>query len=168
MELPYATFVELSQRLQFMNAEPKTHTPGKHLTIEGRKFDVTTDARDVIAAQFLDFKTLAMAQDVEMRLARICSCFVIPGGQKYGTGYDTEAHVSFLHNHLGVVEALSLSVFFMKQWRESTRNTLRCLDAMLTRARRDATPAQTEQIQRIIDTLRAAKTMFSGESGGCA
>ena len=165
LSLPYTEFVKLSERLQFLNKEPQTHVPKTHIMIADHKFDVTTAIPNIVAGQFMDYKSIAQAKDLPMRLARICSCFVIPAGCQYGTGYDTEAHVQFLYDNLGVVEALSLSNFFMIQFRAYTQISLRSLRRMLKKTKK-TTPEQAALIKQITATLQEAERTLSAANGG--
>lgn len=167
MALPYPEFVKLSQRLEFLNKEPETQVPDTCITIAGKKFDVTTAISNIVAGQFMDYKSIVQTKDAPMQLARICSCFIIPSGCKYGTDYDTEKHVAFLYDNLGVVEALSLSNFFMIQSNAYMQISLRSLRRMLKKTKKK-TPEQAELIKQTIDLLQEAEKTLSALNGGSA
>lgn len=167
MNLPYPEFIRLSGKLGFLNSEPPTRVPDTHIRIGEQTFEVTTAIPNITAAQFMDYKQMLQAKDMPMYLARLCSCFIIPRGFKYGTYYDTEKHVQFLYDNLGVVEALSLSNFFTIQLRAYMQTSLRSLRRQLKKMKK-ATPEQRAMIVQAIDSLREAERALSAANGGCA
>ena len=165
LALPYAEFVKLSGRLAFLNTQPATHVPKSHIVVGGKRMTVTSTVGNILAAQFIDYKSIMAAKDIDMRLARLCSCFVFPADCKYGTDYDTEKHVAFLYDNLGVVEALSLANFFSIQFKAYTESSLRSLRWML-RNTKATTQEQREKIQETLATLEKARRAVSVQNGG--
>ena len=165
LALPYAEFVKLSGRLAFLNTQPATHVPKSHIVVGGKPMTVTTTVGNILAAQFIDYKSIMAAKDIDMRLARLCSCFVFPADCKYGTDYDTEKHVAFLYDNLGVVEALSLANFFMIQYKAYTESSLRSLRWMLKNTKA-TTQEQQEKIRETLARLEKARRAVSVLNGG--
>lgn len=165
LALPYAEFVKLSGRLAFLNTQPATHVPKSHIVVGGKRMTVTSTVGNILAAQFIDYKSIMAAKDIDMRLARLCSCFVFPADCKYGTDYDTEKHVAFLYDNLGVVEALSLANFFTIQFKAYTESSLRSLRWML-RNTKATTQEQQEMIRETLDRLEEARRAVSVQNGG--
>lgn len=165
LALPYAEFVKLSGRLAFLNTQPATHVPKSHIVVGGKRMTVTTTVGNILAAQFIDYKSIMAAKDIDMRLARLCSCFVFPADCKYGTDYDTEKHVAFLYDNLGVVEALSLANFFMVQFKAYTESSMRSLKWMLKNTKA-TTQEQQEKIRETLATLEKARRAVSVLNGG--
>lgn len=165
LALPYAEFVKLSGRLAFLNTQPATHVPKSHIVVGGKRMTVTSIVGNILAAQFIDYKSIMAAKDIDMRLARLCSCFVFPADCKYGTDYDTEKHVAFLYDNMGVVEALSLANFFTIQFKAYTESSLRSLRWML-RNTKATTQEQREKIQETLATLEKARRAVSVQNGG--
>lgn len=165
LALPYAEFVKISERLSFMKTPPATHVPKSRLIVGGKPMTVTTTVGNILAAQFIDYKSIMAAKDIDMRLARLCSCFVFPVDCKYGTDYDTEKHVAFLYDNLGVVEALSLANFFMIQYKAYTESSLRSLRWMLKNTKA-TTQEQREKIRETLDRLEEARRAVSVLNGG--
>lgn len=165
LALPYAEFVKISERLSFMKTPPATHVPKSRLIVGGKPMTVTTTVGNILAAQFIDYKSIMAAKDIDMRLARLCSCFVFPADCKYGTDYDTEKHVAFLYDNLGVVEALSLANFFMIQYKAYTESSLRSLRWMLKNTKA-TTQEQQEKIRETLDRLEEARRAVSVLNGG--
>lgn len=165
LALPYAEFVKISERLSFMKTPPATHVPQSRLIVGGKTMTVTATVGNILAAQFIDYKSIMAAKDIDMRLARLCSCFVVPADCKYGTDYDTEEHVAFLYDNLGVVEALSLANFFMVQYKAYTESSLRSLRWMLknTKATKQE---QREKIRETLARLEEARRAVSVLNGG--
>ena len=165
LALPYAEFVKLSGRLAFLNTQPATHVPKSHIVVGGKRMTVTTTVGNILAAQFIDYKSIMAAKDIDMRLARLCSCFVFPADCEYGKGYDMEEHLQFLHDNLGVVEALSLANFFMIQSRGYIDSTLRSLRRMLKKTKA-TTEEQRAKIQETLAALEEARRAVSVLNGG--
>lgn len=167
LALPYAEFVKLASRLEFLNGTPRAAKVSDRMTIGGQEFDVSTTIPNIVAGQFLDAKTIVKTPDIPMKIARVCSCFIIPAGKRYGTDYDAEKHVEFLHNNLGVVEALSLADFFTKFSNAYMRSSLRSLRRIMTRARK-TTPEQAKTIRQAMEVLQEVESGLSAANGGSA
>lgn len=165
MQMRYSDFVTVSAKLQFLNTQPVTHVPDTELEVDGKKFRVTTALHTITAAQFIDYKQIAQDTDDNMRLARICSCFVIPAGCEYATGYDTDAHVEFLYKHLSVVEAHSLSAFFTLQSKAYTIVSLRSLRRRLKRIK-TTTAEQKVKKAEILAQMDKVRDALSAVNGG--
>lgn len=164
LNLPYPEFVKLSTRLNFMSKLPERKL-SPVLTLDGKQYTVTTLGRNLIAGQFLDFKRLLATENLDMRLARLCSCFVYPQGCHYGEGYDTEEHVKVLWEHMSAVEAHSIIAFFTEQSAKLTEHTLKSLERQMKKLK-TTTAEQATLKKQIAAKLREARGMLSRTSGG--
>lgn len=165
LDLPYPEFVKLSTRLNFMKSLPEERKPSPVLTIDGKQYTVTTLGRNLIAGQYLDFKRLLATENCDMRLARLCACFIYPQGCHYGEGYDTEEHVRVLWEHMSAVEAHSIIAFFTEQYAKSTENTLKSLERQMKKLK-TTTAEQATLKTKIAAKLREAREMLSRANGG--
>lgn len=165
LNLPYPEFVKLSTRLQFIAELPKERKLPPVMTIGGKQYTVTTSTASMTAAQFLDYKMLMATENLDMRLARLCSCFIYPQGCQYGEGYDTEEHVKTLWENMSAVEAHSLTSFFIAQWRKSALNTLASLHKQM-RGLKTTAAEQKKLKTAIVEKLGEARATLSRVGGG--
>lgn len=107
------------------------------------------------AGQFISFQEFAKVYrdnnaDVKY-IPYLLSCFMIPKGKKFAEGYDVEDVQEAIAEHLSVVDALSLTAFFLTKIKQSQASILHYLEVRLKLTR-----AKTEE-QKIAKKMRIAQ-----------
>ena len=108
------------------------------------------------AGQFISFQEFAKVYrernaDVNV-IPLLLSCFLIPKGKTFAEGYDVEDVQEAIAEHLSVVDALSLTAFFLTLVKQSQANILHYLEwrLKLTRAKaKEQKMAKKIQIARL-------------------
>ena len=91
LNMPINKFNDCAKSALFLKESPKTTNklPDK-IIINGKKYRILKDAKDMTAGQYIDFKSYAKKIDeISKNLALILTTVIIPEGKKYGDGYDT-------------------------------------------------------------------------------
>lgn len=115
LALPVPDYTVLARAADFLRHEDKgEHRMAKRYTLGGLALVPCTDARKMTTAQYIDFQTLTKDGDYDRHLAEILSCFLVPEGKAYGTGYDFAEVQDAIRRHLSVTDALSLLAFFFR------------------------------------------------------
>lgn len=109
----------------------------------------------ITAGQFISFQEFAKVYrdnnaDVKY-IPYLLSCFMIPKGKKFAEGYDVEDVQEAIAEHLSVVDALSLTAFFLTKIKQSQASILHYLEVRLKLTR-----AKTEE-QKIAKKMRIAQ-----------
>lgn len=112
------------------------------------------------AGQFISFQEFAKVYrdnnaDVKY-IPYLLSCFMIPKGKKFAEGYDVEDVQEAIAEHLSIVDALSLTAFFLTKIKQSQANILHYLEWRL-RLTRAKTEEQKIAKKMQITTLRAMR-----------
>lgn len=108
------------------------------------------------AGQFISFQEFAKVYrernaDVSV-IPLLLSCFLIPKGKKFAEGYDVEDVQEAIAEHLSIVDALSLTAFFLTLVKQSQATILRYLEwrLRLSRAKtKEQKMAKKMQIARL-------------------
>lgn len=123
LHLPIAEYREMVVASRFVeNYDETSILVAKKYHIGGMDLIPVTDYRKVETSQYVDFQTFSV--DPEKNLVEILCTFLIPKGHRYNEGYDLlEVHKAVREN-LSVVEAVSLSAFFLTLCRQLTEDSL--------------------------------------------
>lgn len=159
-QLDMSTWNMLKQKMKFLNDMPKINMPPTELNLNGNKYNVMVGPKHWILGQFIDYTQLSQQQNLDKRVARYIACFVVPEGKKYAEDYDVEEVVNDLYSNLPVVEALSLSNFFMIIFRSYAKAILHYSEKKVKRLK--GIPKQEKQ--RMIAELRRVTLLMP--SGG--
>lgn len=133
LDLPLPEYRKLVGQTAFLVEQPVAgKTPPREITVNGRKYSVLRDAKEMTAGQYIDYQNYISDTSVaEKNLPFLLSCFVIPKGKKYGD-YDLEEVVSDIRC-MPIETVLTLSSFFFRQSQNSINNMLIYLDWMTKR-----------------------------------
>lgn len=156
LNLPLPDYTALARAADFLHHEDKgEHRLAKRYTLGGLALVPCTDASKMTTAQYIDFQTLTKDGDYDRHLAEILSCFLVPEGKSYGTGYDFAEVQDAIRRHLSVTDALSLLAFFFASWQTLTDGFL-TLSARATKAVKDkaARRALRQEIRQARKMLR--------------
>lgn len=140
---------------------------GKHLTINGKKYDIIKDARKMTAGQYIDYKAYIKDQDKFLdMLPYILTVFIIPSGHKYGEDYDTAELAQELNDNLDIRTAVCISDFFLHQSKVSTKISLRSLKWMMKRMMRKDTNQETkDKIQNAVEQMESLENLLNSSDG---
>lgn len=139
---------ELMNNTIFLDTKPKIKKPQKQYIINGRKYDVFLNEKDITVSQYMDFQHLA--NNVEEHLAQFLSIFFIPEGKTYNNGYNIEYVQNELANHLDVETALSLTRFFFRKFKKSIMHMRIFSQALITVLKRKTDSTETkEQLMKL-------------------
>lgn len=160
--LPLSQFKDMARHTGFlftpMNA--KAYAP-KTLMINGREYEVTRDAKQLTAGQYIDFQTFGKMGDEYTYLPNMLACFIVPKGKRYGEGYDVMDMAETLKNHLDIYTASQILNFFGKASLKSIKRTLLYLETLLWRLRRkEKTPEIKEQIAQAETLMKEYKALL--------
>lgn len=136
LDLPLPEYRKLVSEMSFLMEEPVVgKRPPKELTINGKKYTVLKDAREMTAGQYIDYQNyIGDVTVAEKNLPLLLSCFVIPKGKKYGS-YDLEEAVADIRC-MPIETVLTLAGFFFRQSQNLINNMLTSLDWMTKRMER--------------------------------
>lgn len=117
MNLPIPEYNSMIKKMYFLKDKPSIpkRCP-KTIVIDGKKYDVIQDAREMTVGQYIDYKQyLKEEDDLIKNLHLILTCFILPEGKSYGDGYSTYELAQVLNENISIVMAMSISNFFFRK-----------------------------------------------------
>lgn len=146
----------LTSQLGFLTEKAETVEVRKEYKVGDFTLVPEKKISKIKAGQFISFQEFAKVyhdnnNDVNV-IPLLLSCFLIPKGKKFAEGYDVEDVQEAIAEHLSVVDALSLTAFFLTLVKQSQANTLHYLEwrLKLTRAKtKEQKMAKKMQIARL-------------------
>lgn len=131
--LPLTEYSKLAAQTAFLQNPPmpRRRTPNK-IIINGREYVLVKDISEMSTGQYIDYNQYLTSGDIDKFLPYILSCFLIPKGKKYGD-YNVDDVVNEIKENLSVEEALGISNFFMRRFRNSTKAMVLYLDWKMKR-----------------------------------
>lgn len=115
--LPIPEFKALVKKISFLKEKPNVpkRIPNS-ITINGKKYDIDTDAKNMSVGQYIDYKDYIKDQDSMIdNLNYILSVFLIPHGHKYNDGYNLDEVAEEIDKNLSITMALAISNFFFRK-----------------------------------------------------
>ena len=120
-ELPLDDYKKLVVASSFLKTPPVPNDKiADTITLNKTKYNVIKNIKKMTAGQYIDYQNYIKNKDLKM-LPYILSCFIIPDGKKYGN--NLENTIEDIYN-LSIIDALSLSAFFLRKWESLTKATL--------------------------------------------
>ena len=157
LDMKVPKFRELMDRASFLRRPLRPAPVLKAYTLGNVTLRPVTDIRKMTTAQYIDFQTFAKAS--EGRIAELLSCFLLPDGHRYNTGYDIAEVQKAIREFLPVTAGQGLLAFFLKTSQRSMLSTLRSSARKLSRANRKKKDpritAATMELNMSIHLLRA-------------
>lgn len=95
----------------------KDRLRNKYITLDGVKYVVHTDFKDITTAQYIDFQTFY--KDFEKNYCNVLACFILPEGHKYNDGYDALEVAEVFREKMPVEVAENACFFFAKRSKNS-------------------------------------------------
>src|SRR5574344_984539 len=116
--LPLKEYSEMAAKTRFLMQQPnvKAIRP-RNLPINGKKYDLVDDIKDLTTGQYIDYQTYMQDNEDFKNLAKVLSVFIVPKGKTYNEGYDVEDVIRELDEHLSIQIALGVCFFFREKYR---------------------------------------------------
>ena len=122
LNLPLPSYKEMAAASAFLEVPcEKVPRVASKYTLGDLVLVPSADPSKLTTGQYIDFQTFA--QKGEETLVEQLSCFLIPQGCKYGTGYDVADVHRAIRDHLSVADVLALAAFFLTSWFKSIEAT---------------------------------------------
>lgn len=124
LDLPLGTYNKLLQSLGFLMELPKPRqAPPTKYKIDGIEYDVMLNIQDMTIAQYIDYQTFLKEGD--KYIVELLSVFIIPRGHKYSDGYDIADVQKKIREKLSIIDAVTLSAFFLSLSQALISSTVR-------------------------------------------
>jgi hypothetical protein len=112
-QVTQADYIKLIKSINFVFTEPVKNNCKDCLMINGKHFDVDIKLDKVTAGQYMMLQNIMKLEDFEERIKKSLGVFIRPQGVKWGE-FDYDENVEYLLNNISIVDALSLSAFFLR------------------------------------------------------
>lgn len=133
-DLPIGTFNTLLQSTVFLYEEPKQRMICDKYKLGGMELEVMLNLQKMNVAQYIDYQTYV--KDTEKYLVEILSVFLIPKGKKYCEGYDVIEVQKVIEDNMSIVDAISMSAFFLALYQSLIKTTVTFLTKKMKRMKR--------------------------------
>ena len=156
LHLPLADYSAMAVQAAFLGAQCEpAEMDGKPVAAGGMLLVPTKDFTKITTAQYVDFQTFV--KDFPSTLPELLSCFLVPEGKEYNTGYDV-AEVKEAVRCITLPQAIGLTAFFFKRFNASIVDSLTYLERT---GRKD--PRKKEKLMKI---RMQAEAIFHGIGAG--
>lgn len=112
-QLAISDYTKLKNSIKFVFDEVKPQSVKDSLLINNKHFDCDIKLDKVTAGQYLMLQNIQKIEDYQERIKKCLGVFIRPQGIKWGD-YDYDENVEYLFNNLSIVDAVSLSAFFLR------------------------------------------------------
>jgi hypothetical protein len=143
---------KIKSEFGFIYAEPKGEHK-KEYTINGLKFKLLINPKDITAAQYIDLQTYT--KDPIKNLPQIFAVMLIPKGGKYNDGsYDFEELVKSVGEKISIEDAYSFFLFYKKLYVVLQKYSRDCLlKQMKYQIKKEKNPEKKEQLIKIQEQI---------------
>ena len=104
----------LKEIASLLNTPPEQAKIKKEYVINGYKYKLSPKIEDMSTGQFWDFTEYS--KNPTKNIHKILSCFLIPDGMKYGTGYDIDVVLKDMDS-LAITDVNAISFFLLAKLR---------------------------------------------------
>lgn len=151
LDLPLAGFNRLIQGTAFLMEQPKKRMVLTKYNLGGMVLETVMDVQSLTTGQFIDYQTFVKD---EKYLVELLSCFLIPKGCKYNKDYDIIEVQKVIRDNLSIVDAISLSSFFLSWYQALSKATVTSLIRRMKKMMRKEKNEETKKkIQEVITNL---------------
>ena len=155
MSLDLKEYKVLNQKLTFLMEEPPRRMVADKYKIGGFELETMLAVDKMTVAQYIDYQTFV--KDVDKYLVEILSVFLIPKGHKYNEGYDIIEVQKAIRDNLSIVDAMSLSAFFLLWSQSLMKATLTCLTKKAKKMKKKMkNPMEIQKMEEAIANLENA------------
>lgn len=160
LELPIPEYKKLVIGSSFLLTPPTPYDKiPDTIIINNKKYSVIKDIKKMSAGQYIDYQNYIKDKSPKM-IPFLLTCFLIPNGKKYGE--DIEEVLEDINN-LSILDAISLSAFFLKKWESLTKATVTYLAWKLKRiAKKEKNPIVKEKMMKAVAEMNTLKTFIKG------
>lgn len=142
----------LNQKLVFLTEMPVQKMVADKYKIGGFELDTMLAVDKMTVSQYVDYQTFVKEPD--KYLVELLSIFLIPKGKKYNEGYDIIEVQKAIRDNLSIVDAISLSAFFLLWSQSLTKATVTCLTKKLKRMKKKMkNPMEIQKMEEAIMNL---------------
>lgn len=154
---------ELS-KIHFIVNKYKSKVPETEYDIDGNKYTVQLNLRNMTAAQYIDFQNFY--KDYEKNQKYIFLCFLIPKGKKYNEGYDVMELAEDLYDKIPITIVTDVMVFFCKLLESLTIATLiSSMREMKKLMKKEKDPVKKHQLRKRIVQARQTLNLVKNGTG---
>lgn len=151
LDLPLAGFNRLIQGTAFLMEQPKKRMVLTKYNLGGMVLETVMDVQSLTTGQFIDYQTFVKD---EKYLVELLSCFLIPKGCKYNKDYDIIEVQKVIRDNLSIVDAISLSSFFLSWYQALSKATVTSLIRRMKKMmRKEKNEEMKKKIQEVITNL---------------
>ena len=158
LNLGLSEYKVLNQKLSFLLVEPPKRMIANMYKIGGFELETMLDVRKMTVAQYVDYQTFV--KDVDKYLIEMLSVFLIPKGMKYNEGYDIVEVQRAIRDNLSIVDAMSLSAFFLLWSQSLIKATLTYLTKQMKKMKR--TMKKPMEIQKMEEAIANLENVGAG------
>lgn len=154
---------ELS-KIHFIVNKYKSKVPETEYDIDGNKYTVQLNLRNMTAAQYIDFQNFY--KDYKKNQKYIFLCFLIPKGKKYNEGYDVMELADELYDKIPITIVTDIMVFFCKLLESLTIATLiSSMREMKKLMKKEKDPVKKHQLRKRIVQARQTLNLVKNGTG---
>ena len=158
LNLGLSEYKVLNQKLSFLLVEPPKRMIANMYKIGGFELETMLDVRKMTVAQYVDYQTFV--KDVDKYLIEMLSVFLVPKGMKYNEGYDIVEVQRAIRDNLSIVDAMSLSAFFLLWSQSLIKATLTYLTKQMKKMKR--TMKKPMEIQKMEEAIANLENVGAG------
>lgn len=152
LNLPLSEYNKRVQGTAFLLEAPKKKAMATQYKVSDMVLEVCVDLKSITAAQYIDYQTFI--KEPEKYLVELLSVFLIPKGYKYNDGYDIVEVQRLIRDNISIVDALSMSAFFLTLSQGLIKGMLTCLTSKLKKMKKKSKNQQeTMKLEQAIQNL---------------
>lgn len=154
-------FSKLLSETEFLKNPPQKNISNSYI-INGKKYNVFFEIKDMVMSQYIDFQTFS--KDQEKYYKQILACFLIPEGKKYCDGYNISDVIKDI-GKMSIIDANGLLFFFTLSFQSLTKAMLTySIRQMKKEMRKEKNKVRKITIGRAIIQMKEALILI--ENGG--
>ena len=157
-DLPIGTFNTLLQSTGFLYEEPKQRMVSTKYKLGGIELEAALNLQKMTVAQYIDYQEYV--KDTEKYLVEMLSVFLIPKGKKYCEGYDVIDVQKTIEDNMSIVEAISLSAFFLALYQSLIKATVTSLIKRMKKMRKKE--KDLKMIEKMTEVITNLETVGVG------
>lgn len=157
LNMPLTEYRTLADGASFLFYLPQGAKVRK--TYEVGDFRLCFDQRadKITTAQYIDFKEYAKAGETD--IVKYLAIVLIPEGKRYNDGYDLDAVISAIREHLPITDAIGVRDFFVSRLRKLTAASLTYSQRLMRRTQ------DTEKAKEIQEKIAELQRFFKSGAG---
>lgn len=155
LSLELTQYKALNQKLSFLLQDPPKRMIANVYKIGGYELETMLAIDKMSVAQYVDYQTFV--KDTDKFLVEMLSIFLIPKGHKYNDGYDIIEVQKAIRDNLSIVDAMSLSAFFLLWSQSLMKATLTSLTKKAKKMKKQMkNPMEIQKMEEAIANLENA------------